>query len=153
MNTRRICTVLMVVSLLTPAVVLAELPAPTNLIVTVGADSMFLDWDDVVGAAKYSVDLEGTVTYWDELLLAEAQAEVELSFGTSDRTDGGEMSDSDLTIAIDDIAAEIAAQLGVLPEDLISVDGCVAVKALNPGKGNGSQDNPFSAPSCGVLDF
>jgi hypothetical protein len=155
MDTKRICTVLMVASLLTPAVALAELPAPENFTVdTVSIPgALVFDWDNVEGAVKYSVDVEGTVTYWDELLLAEAQAEVGLSFGTSDRTDGGLMGDSNLTVAVEDIAAAIAAQLGILPEDVMSLDGCAAVKALAPGKGAGSQNNPFSEPSCGVLDF
>jgi len=145
----------MVVSLLTPAVALAELPVPENFTVDTVTipGAVIFDWHDVEGAVKYSVDVEGTVTYWDALLLVEAQAPVELSFGTSDRTDGGLMGDSNLTVALADIAAAIAAQLGILPEDVISIDGCAAVKALAPGKGAGPQNNPFSEPSCGVLVF
>jgi hypothetical protein len=39
------------------------LDAPTNLTVVVGADTVDFDWDPVTGAVKYSVDLEGTVTF------------------------------------------------------------------------------------------
>jgi hypothetical protein len=133
-----------------PAVLLAALPAPTGLIVNVdtGAGTVAFDWDDVPGAAKYSVDVEGTVTYWDTILLVEATAEVEVSFGTSDRTDGGDMADSNLTITLDDPAAAIAAQLGIAPGDLISFAGEAKVKALDPGKGAGAQNNPFSAPAA-----
>ena len=148
-----------ITSLLVPAVVLAiqpnpgDLPAPTGLTVT----DLSFDWDDVVGAEKYSLDIEGTVRYWvyDEILLVdvETEAEVELSFGTSDRTDGGLMSDSDLTISIDDLAAAIAAQLGVDVGDLISLDGSAAVKALDPGKGHGAQNNPFSSSVDVDVDF
>jgi len=155
MKTRRFSIILASVCLVMPAVLLAALPAPTGLIVNVdtGAGTVAFDWDDVLDAAKYSVDVEGTVTYWDAILLAEATAQVEVSFGTSDRTDGGDMADSNLTITIDDLAAAIAAELGILPEDVISLDGSAAVKALNPGKGAGSQNNPFSAPAALAVSF
>jgi hypothetical protein len=143
MNTRRIIVVLMVACL--PAVLIAALPAPTGLSVTVGSSTVDLDWDDVVGAAKYSVDIEGTVTYTDAIL-GEVTADVEVSFGTSDRTDGGDMADSDLTITIDDLALAIATELGISTDDLDSLDGSAKVKALDPGKGAGSQNNPFSDP-------
>ena len=90
---------------------------------------------------------EDTVTYWDEILGDEATASVEVSFGTSDRTDGGEMGDSDLTIAIDDLAAAIAAELGIVADDVIALDGSAKVKALDPGNGKGRQNNPFSDPT------
>ncbi len=145
MNARRVIAVLAGICLVVPAVVLA-LDAPTGLSAVVGADTVSLDWDDVTDAVKYSVDIEGIVTYWDDVLGDDATASVEVSFGTSDRTDGGEMGDSDLTIAIDDLAAAIAAELGVLPADLTSLDGIAKVKALDPGKEKGRQNNPFSDP-------
>ncbi len=158
MNAKKVCAILTVVM---PVVALASLPAPTNLTVdtTTTAGTVLFDWDDVVGAVKYSLDLEGTVTYWTTVLIdevetqVEATAEVELSFGTSDRTDGGLMGDSNLSLTIDEIQAAIAAELGVAVEDLIQIDGLVKVKALAPGKGAGPQNNPFSEPSSGVLVF
>lgn len=143
MNAKRMIAVLAGICLVVPAVVLA-LDAPTGLSVDVDSAAVSLDWDDVTGAVKYSVDIEGTVTY--ELLGDEATAFVEVSFGTSDRTDGGEMGDSDLTIAIDDLAAAIAAELGIPAGDVTSLDGIAKVKALDPGKGKGRQNNPFSDP-------
>ncbi len=150
MNTRRFSVVLMVACL--PIASMAALPAPTGLTVTVGATDVVLDWDDVLGAVKYSVDIEGTVTYLTTILVdgietqVEATSEVEVSFGTSDRTDGGLMSDSNLTITIDEFAAAVAAALGVDPGALISFEGSAEVKALDPGKDKGPQNNPFSDP-------
>lgn len=113
-----------------------------------------LDWDVVEGAVKYSVGIEGVATYdlydysgLDPVLIEEGvTAEVEVSFGTSDRTDGGEMGDTDLTITLDELAAAIAAELGIPVEDLISIDELTyKVKALAPGKDKGRQNNEFSS--------
>jgi len=135
-----------------PIALLAALPAPTGLIVTAGETGVALDWDDVEGAANYSSDIEGTVTYTylDETLLTEVQttADVEVSFGTSDRADDALMSDSNLTITLDELAAAVAAQLGVDPGVVMSLEGSAKVKALDPGKGKGPQDNPFSDPAA-----
>jgi len=139
MKAKRVILMLTVVSLIVAIPVFA-LPAPTGLLVNVGVDAVECDWDDVIGAAKYSVDIEGDVTI-DGVI---GTVPVEVSFGTSDRAEG-DMADSDLDIPIDDLAAAIAAELGVAVEDLISLDDAYAkVKALNPGKGNGKQKNPFS---------
>jgi hypothetical protein len=161
MNAKKVCAIVAFAGLLMPVAAMASLPAPENLTVDVNAVSgtVVLDWNDVDGAVKYSVDIEGVVTYWATTLVdgnevvVEANAPVEISFGTSDRTDGGLMGDSNLTLTIEEIAAAVAAQLGVLPEDLIQIDGLVKVKALAPGKGAGRQDNPFSEPAYGVLVF
>ncbi len=155
MNTRRFSIVLMVVCL--PIALLAALPAPTGLTVTAGETGVALDWDDVEGATKYSVDLEGTVnyTYWDETLGTEvpATADAEISFGTSDRTDDALMSDSNLTITLDELAAALAARLGVDTSEVVSFEGSAKVKALNPGKGNGPQNNPFSDSAAVSVTF
>jgi hypothetical protein len=152
MNAKRICAMLTVASLALPIVVTAApLPAPTGLSVTPVDDSLYFDWDDVVGAVKYSLDIEGIVTYYDEILLTNVTVEVGVSFGTSDRTDGGDMGDSDLTLATDDIVAAFAAELGVDVGDLVSIEDATAkVKALSPGNGQGRQDNPFSDPPVDV---
>jgi hypothetical protein len=129
----------------------------------VGATDVALDWDDVLGATKYSVDLEGTVTfdYFDGTsLIEDAELDVELSFGTSDRTDGGLMGDSDLSIAKGDLelALILAIQdaLGLPPENLVALDGFdgeAKVKALDAGNGKGKQNNPFSDPAELVVTF
>jgi hypothetical protein len=157
MNTKRLAAIVVPVSLVIPALVMAALSAPTGLVVTVdaGAGTVNFDWADVVGAVKYSVDVEGMVTYTDTVAIppVEVETEVELSFGTSDRTDGGDMADSDLTVTIEDLAAALAAQLGITADDLISLDASAKVKALAPGKGAGSQNNPFSDPAPLSLTF
>ena len=125
------------------------LDAPANFTATVANTDVQFDWDDVVGAVKYSVDVDAMVTY--TIGGMDYEADVELSYGTSDRTDGGDMADSDLTVAqstiIDDVLAELMAQgveVGLITDMMI--DACGKVKALNPGKGAGPQNNPFSAP-------
>jgi hypothetical protein len=128
------------------------LDAPANLTVVVGATTLDFDWDDVVDADKYSVDIEGTVIYLDSNL-QEVEADIELSFGTSDRTDGGAMEDSDLTILIDDLADAIALELGISEDDLFGLEAEAKVKALSPGKNKGRQNNPFSTPVDFSVDF
>lgn len=146
MKVKRIVLVLTMV--LAVSVIAAPLPAPTGLTVVVGSTDVALDWDDVTGATKYSVDIEGTVVYLDS---EEVEADIELSFGTSDRTDGGEMGDSYLNISIDDLKDAIALELGISVDDLVSLDAEAKVKALSPGKGKGRQNNPFSLPAeCDV---
>jgi len=126
-------------------------------------DVYFLDWTDVVApdAEKYSVDVEATATYdtgdddpdtGDDIM---ATVEVSASFGTSDRLDGRDMSDSDLNIPVSDIEA-LLAELDVallaaleaagLPLDTpAEVEVSAKVKALDPHvKPNKRQNNPFS---------
>ena len=141
------------------AVAAFALPAPVGApIVDASGDPILIDWADVVNATKYSVDIEGVATYdlYDYtdplnpvLIEEDVTADVQVSFGTSDRTDGDPISDSDLDIAVADLAAAIAAQLGIPVEDLDSLDDATAkVKALNAGNGKGKQNNPFSDPSA-----
>lgn len=163
MKTRKTLIALAAVSILVAIPVLAALPAPTGLLVTVNSDNIALDWDDVLEATKYSVDIEGTVTfdYFDGVSLVEdATLDVQVSFGTSDRTDGGLMSDSDLTIAKTDLELALIAAiqdgLALPPEYLValaSFDGEAKVKALKSGNGNGKQNNPFSDPADLDVDF
>jgi len=164
MKTRSTLVALAAVSLLMATPVLAALPAPAGLTVTVNANDVAFNWDDVTGAKKYSVDLEGTVTFdyvdGTGALIEDATLDVELSFGTSDRTDGGEIGDSDLTIAKADLElaliSAIQDALALPPTNLVAVgdfDGEAKVKALNPGKGNGKQNNPFSDPFAFVVAF
>jgi hypothetical protein len=75
-----------------------------------------------------------------------------VDFGTGDRTDGLPAIESDLSIALSALAASfdldgdgVADIVGLAP---ITVD--LRVKALNPGKGAGRQNNLFS-PFCHVL--
>jgi hypothetical protein len=150
MKVKRVMLILTMV--LAVSVIAAPLAAPVNLTVNVGSTDLALDWDDVVDAEKYSVDIEGTVIYIDSGL-QEVEAYIELSFGTSDRTDGGAMGDSDLTIFIDDLDDVIASELGISEDDLVGLDAEAKVKALSPGKNKGRQNNQFSTPASFSVDF
>jgi hypothetical protein len=116
------------------------LPAPTGLTCTPDADSVYFDWDDVIGAAKYSVDVEVLISgTWDEGVIAK------LSFGTSDRTDGGFMEESYLDVPLADFVYDLDLD-GIL--DPLYGEARAKVKGLNPpGKGVKTQNNPFSE-SC-----
>jgi hypothetical protein len=97
------------------------------------------NWSDVDNAVKYSVDVDVPVdTDGDE----EADMIVELSFGTSDRTDGGLMGDSDLCVPLADFAYDDDDP--ATPDVQLHGDASAKVKALAPGKGKGRQNNPFS---------
>lgn len=119
-----------------------RLDAPGNVRCTVEDGVIVVVWDDVEGADKYSVDVEAEYDIDGEIEVGE------FSFGTSDRTDDGEMGDPNLSIALADLE---------LCEEIVDEDGnvigevChapvavrVKVKALNPGKGRGPQNHPFS---------
>ncbi len=90
--------------------------------------------------AGYDTDGDGIV-----------DATIEFSFGTSDREDGREMSSSDLDIpygafvheVVDETTGEV---LQYTPEEVE-----VKVKALDPGKGKGPQNQPFSKPFACTL--
>jgi hypothetical protein len=121
-------------------------------------DVFLLDWTDVVGADKYSVDITalaicdtGAVDELVDPILIEI--ELSASFGTSDRLDGGVMSDSYLNIPVSDVEA-LAADLDYLLDlllyygiivDVESVEISAKVKALDPSvKPTKRQNNPFS---------
>ena len=121
-----------------------NLPAPANLTCSLvdtdgdGAnDAVHFDWDGVTDADKYSVDVEVPVDTTDNGV---ADMIVELSFGTSDRTDGGLMEDSDLDVPLSEFV--------YIDDDgnVVQLSGMATakVKALAPGKGKGRQNNPFS---------
>jgi hypothetical protein len=123
---------------------------PTNLTVTVNGDICF-DWDGIIGAAMYSVDVEGLVIfdYHDgELVHLDETLYVELSFGTGDRADGGEKSDSDLCITRENLEAALISaiqdELGEVLVTVVEFHGLGEVKALDPGRGKGKQNTPFS---------
>ncbi|UCC97077.1 MAG: hypothetical protein JSW66_14670 [Phycisphaerales bacterium] len=140
-----------------------KLDAPTGLAVAFVDGSIEFDWDDnVTGADKYSVAIEGVVWYIDEdgdagepLLV---MMEIEVSLGTSDWNE--DMSESALTITIEELAEVVALQLGLAAEDtLLALTGplvdavptfaAAKVKALDPSEktGNKRQNNPFSDPA------
>jgi hypothetical protein len=123
----------------------AMLPAPQNLLCSLSdtdgdgvIDSVCCVWDPVEGAVKYSLDIEIPVDTSGD---GNADMVVGLSFGTSDRTDDGLMSDPDLCVLLSDIVYDIDGD-GI--ENQLSGAADIKVKALDPGKGKGPQNNPFS---------
>ena len=119
----------------------ALLPAPTMIECGIDDDNnVCFDWSDVDGAVKYSVDVDVEVDTGDGPMT------VELSFGTSDRTDGGDMGNSDLCVPLD----EFVYIDGEGVSHQLSGPATAKVKALNPGKDKGRQNNPFST-KCTVF--
>jgi len=152
MKVKILISMMAVLLLSVPAIAAKEmgsLDAPVLESVGLRSGYVVLDWNDVNDATKYSVDIEGTVTYYDSNSMTRVTVDVELSFGTSDRTDGGEMGDSylaipesDLCDAVLDALAEMGVNLDFVGDFQLLSSG--KVKALDPGKGKGRQNNPFS---------
>jgi hypothetical protein len=67
---------------------------------------------------------------------------VDFDFGTSDRTDEEPISASFLNIAFADLLID-ANEDGYVD---VLMGAMARVKALNPGKGNGRQNNDFYSP-------
>jgi len=140
-RTRTLIAVLMTISMALglPAAVMADhLTAPTGLVCTVVAGVIGADWDDLAGATKYSVNVVAT---YDTGVLGDPSDDttVDFDFGTSDRTDGAPISQSDLDILLGALDVDFGAGL-ISPYDVQ-----VRVKGLHSGKGQGRQSNPFSA--------
>jgi hypothetical protein len=113
------------------------LPAPIGLTCATDGDSVSFDWDDVIGATKYSIDIEVLISgTWDEGVM------VKLSYGTSDRTDGGLMGESNLDVLFTEFLYDLNLDGTLEP---VYGEARAKVKALNPpSKGLKSQNNPFS---------
>ncbi|HBI47792.1 MAG TPA: hypothetical protein DDX93_03630 [Smithella sp.] len=110
------------------------LPAPTGLSCTPDADSVFFDWDDLLGAEKYSVDVEVLIDgIWNEGII------VKFSFGTSARTDGYSMTQSDLDVLLTEFTYDIDGD--TYPDQLSGFEARAKVKGLTRGR---SQNNPFT---------
>ena len=119
-----------------------HLAAPTNVTCGIVDDVIAVDWDDVAGAVKYSVNV---VAAYDTDGDGEPDATAEFDFGTSDRTDGGLISDSDLTIPLEDLVIGVDTDGDGVPDTFFDpVAAMLRVKALDPGKGKGPQNHPFS---------
>lgn len=111
-------------------------------------DGVEVDWDDLTGAAKYSLDFTCTLDLGDGNISL-----VDFSIGTSDRTDGGEIGDSYLDVTFEELdGAAAAATAGVITY-LEGYTCYVKVKGLYPGRDKGPQNHPFSDPavSCGII--
>lgn len=165
MKVKKTLLTLTIVSLLVAMTVFAAkptpkvVPAPTALSATVVVETVQFAWiptaaiaPDEVDAVKYSIVVEGTVTYklTDPMGgVTTVVGDMELSFGTSDRTDEEPINEPYLTVAFKDLANAIIAAVEVPPDNTIEVislnDASAKVKGLAPG--NGPQKNPFSDPA------
>jgi hypothetical protein len=116
-----------------PLLAVGLLPAPQGFTAELNGDVINTAWLAVDGAKKYSVDV---------VAIYEGDVSMDFDFGTGDRTDGFPISDPNLDIAFANLQADV--DLDGQLESPISV--ALRVKALNPGRGAGRQDNPFSAP-------
>lgn len=110
-----------------------HLDAPENFTATVMGNEVVFSWDAVEGADRYSIEVEAYVML-DGVM---GPVSVDLSYGT--RNPG-------LTVPVPMLCDDIAAALDVAPGAIRTLDAWAKVKALNPGKGRGPQNNPFSEP-------
>ena len=132
-------------------------------------DYIVFDWTDVEEAEKYSLCFEGvlevdytidTTEYLDVLV------EFSFCFGTSDRTDGGEMGDSDLGILYDDflsawdtsVEEALNDQLGISlgqEDDIVLIEFIAKVKGLDPHDKEDlkRQNNEFSDDLDLMVEF
>ena len=119
------------------------LPAPEGLTCDATADPVMLDWGDVEGADKYSVDFECMIT--EIIDDSEVTTTIEFDIGTGDREDDGMPEDSDLEVSYDQLNAAAG-------QDLAGFECYAKVKGLNPGRGKGPQNHAFSPQmSCGTV--
>ena len=137
--------VAMVVIFGLPSLVVANhLSAPTGLACPLADtdadtvnDTIAADWDDLAGATKYSVNvIAGYDTDGDTVV----DITDDFDFGTSDRTDGGDIGDSDLPIPLAALNQDVDADTDVD----IPIDVDIRVKGLHSGQNQGRQNNPFS---------
>ncbi len=119
-----------------------SLPAPEKFDAAVVGNVIQTSWDPVANADKYSVKI---VAAYDTDGNAEIDVYLVFDFGTSDRTDGYPMSDPFLDIPLSALEISVDTDNDGIPDtQLMPLAGAASVKALNPGKGKGRQDNPFS---------
>jgi hypothetical protein len=111
--------------------------APTGLAVAVADGQVCFDWDDVEGATKYSVDVD---VEFDSDGNGVADMTIEFSFGTSNYNE--DMGLSEMCVPLDEFVYDVDGD-GIL--DPIYGPATAKVKGLAPGRGQGRQNNAFSA--------
>jgi hypothetical protein len=109
------------------------------------ADSICFAWDYEVSEGeeapdKYSVDIEFVI---ESDVDDESDTTADFSFGTGDRTDGLDPSNPSLCVLLTELAHDLD---GDGEDDQLYGEFSAKVKALNPGKGKGRQNHPFSEP-------
>jgi hypothetical protein len=124
-----------------------HLLAPASLTCPLVDNVIKADWEDVIGATKYSVNIIAT---YDTGITNDNSDDttVDLDFGTGDRTDGFAISDSFLDIPL----SALSMSFGLDPTLISPYDYQVRVKGLHPGQPDHKrQNNPFfpaSSPFC-----
>ena len=116
-----------------------HLAAPTNVVCPIVGDVIQANWDDVVEATKYSVNVIAT---YDTGISGDPSDDTSMDwdFGTGDRTDGLPMSQSDLLIPLSALVHDFNTGAG--PQSAVAAQ--LRVKGLHPGKSQERQINPFS---------
>ena len=116
-----------------------HLAAPTNLLCPIVGDVIQANWDDVVDATKYSVNVVAT---YDTGISGNPTDDTSMDWdcGTGDRTDGWPMGQSDLMIPLSGLNHDFGTGAGSQP----AVAAQLRVKGLHPGKNQQRQDNLFS---------
>lgn len=114
-----------------------HLAAPANLLCPIVGDVIQANWDDVVDATKYSVNI---VASYDTGIPGDTtdDTSIDWDFGTGDRSDGFPISQSDLMIPLSALSYDFGA--GPLPAVAVQV----RVKGLHPGKNQERQNSLFS---------
>jgi hypothetical protein len=131
---------LFVASILVLPLMVFALGVPTDFVVNFDGTTIATSWTAVPDATKYSVNIVAEYDLDEDGVL---DLSVDYDFGTSDRTDGALMSDPNLNIPYDALLYDVDGD-GV--GDIAPGMAAARVKALNPGKGNGRQNNEFYSP-------
>jgi len=116
-----------------------HIAAPTNLVCPIVGDIIQANWDDVVAATKYSVNVVAT---YDTGITGDPTDDTSMDwdFGTGDRTDGLPIGQSDLMIPLSGLNHDFGTGAG--PQSAVAAQ--LRVKGLHPGKSQHRQDNLFS---------
>ena len=114
-----------------------HLLAPTNVVCPIVGDVIQANWDDVLDATKYSVNVIAT---YDTGVSGDPSDDTSMDwdFGTGDRTDGLAMSQSDLMIPL----SALVHDFGTGPQSAVAAQ--LRVKGLHSGKDQQRQNNLFS---------
>ena len=116
-----------------------HLTAPTNVVCPIVGDVIQTNWDDVVEATKYSVNVIAT---YDTGISGDPSDDTSMDwdFGTGDRTDGLPISQSDLMIPLSALVHDFNTGAG--PQSAVAAQ--LRVKGLHSGKNQQRQNNMFS---------
>ena len=116
-----------------------HLLAPANVFCPIVGDVIQANWDDVINATKYSVNVIAT---YDTGVTGDPTDDTSMDwdFGTGDRNDGLPMAQSDLMIPLSALVHDFATGAG--PQSAVAAQ--LRVKGLHSGKDQQRQNNVFS---------